>query len=102
MFFLHLRNMYKIEGYIETISSDGNFTIQGADGYCIEKDGIKYNVFWNENSQIELKNEHLDLKVPNDWRQWEYQMLVAAKVNHQKVEVEYDFNNSVTIKVTLK
>lgn len=94
--------MYKIEGFVETISSDGSFTIRGGDGYCLEKDGKKYNVFWkvdsaNGDKPCEPVAESEGLKVPNDWRQWEYQMLVTAKVNHQKVIVELkdDFDKSV-------
>lgn len=41
---------YKIECYVETISSDGNVTVRGVDGYRLEKkEGEKekaYNVFW--------------------------------------------------------
>lgn len=88
--------MFKIEGYVETISSDGCFTIRGGDGYSLEKDEKKYNVFWNGDKPCEPIAESEGLKVPNDWRQWEYQMLVAAKVNHQKVIVELkdDFDRS--------
>lgn len=87
--------MFKIEGYVETVSSDGYFTIRGGDGYSLEKDGKKYNVFWNDESKDDKANVDVFicessglLKMPNDWHQWEYQMLVAAKVNHQKVIVE--------------
>lgn len=93
--------MYKIEGFVETISSDGSFTIRGEDGYCLEKDGKKYNVFWKDASVDDNKSKdghkHIEvfvcnpsslLKTPIDGRQWEYQTLVTAKVNHQKVIVE--------------
>ena len=39
--------MFKIEGYVETISSDGYFTIRGGDGFSLEKDEKKYNVCVN-------------------------------------------------------
>ncbi|PJJ42734.1 hypothetical protein [Hallerella succinigenes] len=95
--------MFKIEGYVETISSDGCFTIRGGDGFSLEKDGKKYNVFWNGDKPCEPIAESEGLKVPNDWRQWEYQMLVAAKLSHQKVEVQVSCENRTCVtKVTLK
>lgn len=95
--------MFKIEGYVETISSDGYFTIRGGDGFSLEKDEKKYNVFWKEESKGDKTNIDVFvcdfsglLKTPSDRHQWEYQMLVAAKVNHQKVIVELkdDFDRS--------
>ncbi len=45
-----MSNTYKIECYVETVSSDGNVTVRGVDGYRLEKkEGEKektYNVFW--------------------------------------------------------
>lgn len=101
--------MYKIEGYVETISSDGAFTIHGTDGYFLEReisdaDGKKerkqYNVFWNKDaSEVKIDKRVLVIENPNlsapvlCWREWEYQMLVAAKVNHQKVQMDIELKS---------
>lgn len=83
--------MFKIEGYVETISSDGYFTIRGGDGYSLEKDGKKYNVFWkDESTEVFACESSCLLITPNGWRLREDQMLVAAKVNHLKIIVELD------------
>ncbi len=47
---------YKIECYVETISSDGMVTVRGVDGYRLERDGKAYNVFW-EMSQTDDKSK---------------------------------------------
>ena len=88
---------YKIECYVKTLSSDGSFTIRGVDGYYLERGEKIYNVFWNENDKAELKEISDKFKVPTDGRQWEYQILLTAKSNNQKILVEVDdgkFNDS--------
>lgn len=94
---------YKIECYVKTLSSDGSFTIRGVDGYYLERGEKAYNVFWeerdnkNENDKAELKKISEGFKVPTDGRQWEYQILLTAKSNNQKILVEVDdgkFNDS--------
>ena len=97
---------YKIECYVKTLSSDGSFTIRGVDGYYLERGEKTYNVFWNENDKAELKEISDKFKVPTDGRQWEYQILLIAKGNNQKILVEVDegkfYDSSVEIhKITL-
>ncbi len=57
---------YKIECYVETVSSDGCVTVRGVDGYRLEKkEGEKektYNVFWKvkpENAESDNADEAL-------------------------------------------
>lgn len=94
---------YKIECYVKTLSSDGSFTVRGVDGYYLERGEKAYNVFWgerdnkNENDKAELKKISEGFKVPTDGCQWEYQILLTAKSNNQKILVEVDdgkFNDS--------
>lgn len=50
-----MADVYKIECYVETVSSDGNVTVRGVDGYRLEKkEGEKektYNVFVKSDNQ---------------------------------------------------
>ena len=55
---------YKIECYIETIDSDGNFTFLGSEGYCLEKGDKTYNVLWPNNKP--KKNKSKDEKQADD------------------------------------
>ena len=36
---------YKIEGIVESLASDGSFTLRGTDGYRQEHDKESYNTF---------------------------------------------------------
>ncbi len=53
-----MADVYKIECYVETVSSDGNATVRGVDGYRLEKkEGEKektYNVFVNQERNASL------------------------------------------------
>lgn len=42
-----MADTYKIECYVETVSSDGCVTVRGVDGYRLER-GKTYNVFVNQ------------------------------------------------------
>ncbi len=93
---------YKIEGIVESLASDGSFTLRGTDGYRQEHDKESYNTFWEYNcDKISgkgcAKKISEEFTVPKDGRQWEFQLLLAAKTNNQKVLVEVkdgDINNS--------
>lgn len=104
---------YKIECYVETISSDENVTVRGVDGYRLERDGKAYNVFW-EMSQTEDKSK-TDDKVETEiltkvfrvekaleWsKEHEYfycenfQLLLTAKASRLKVLLEVKDDMSV-------
>ncbi len=115
-----------IEGIVKTLSSNGEFTIHGTEGYSLEKDGKSYNVFWEkpgDDSGKESGTENLEalnlvacpqkdckLQIPTDGRQWEFQLLSIAKANSQKVRLDVELKQgepreipqSITIvKVTL-
>ena len=113
---------YIIEGLVENLSSDGTFTIHGTEGYCLAKDGKTYNVFWknpennsgtSENAEsnavnaVAILQKNCELRVPTDWRQWEFHLLTSAKANHQKVRVEvnadsiHNLKSATVTKVTL-
>lgn len=104
---------YKIECYVETISSDGNVTVRGVDGYRLERDGKSYNVFW-EMSQTDDKSK-TDDKVETEiltkvfrvekaleWNKEHedsygknFQLLLTAKASRLKVLLEADDDMSV-------
>lgn len=113
---------YIIEGLVETLSSDGTFTIHGSEGYCLAKDGKAYNVFWENSGNDSGKSGNSEsgavnlvacpqkdckLRVPTDGRQWEFQLLTSAKANRQKVGVGVevtsidDLKSATKTKVTL-
>lgn len=94
---------YKIKGFINTIDSEGNVTFCGAEGFCLEKEGEIYNVFWKEDCDaenlgfqivaFEQKKQKLYINLAN--QQMIFQMLVAAQVKHQKVLMNVDFENAL-------
>ncbi|MGM9985272.1 MAG: hypothetical protein ACI38O_11455 [Fibrobacter intestinalis] len=92
---------YKIEGIVKSLASDGSFTVRGVDGYYLERGEKAYNVFW-ENGNAVLKEISEGFKFPTDWRQWEYQMLLAAKSGQMKVELELELGNPNETDVTKK
>ncbi len=56
-----MTDTYKIECYVETISSGGEVTVRGVDGFRLEK-GKTYNVFWKvkpENAESDNADEAL-------------------------------------------
>ena len=84
---------YEIECYIETINSDGNFSIYGAEGFCLEKGGKTYNILWPEDSSNASVVSLLSDKIfsqPKDNVQNEFLLLISAKTNHSKVKLVFD------------
>ena len=115
---------YKIECYVETVSSDGNVTVRGVDGYRLEKkEGEKektYNVFWKvkpEDAESDNADEALvkilpvektlsqsEKKGKNDSSEnneeikffdKELQFLLTAKANHLKVLLEMESSDKI-------
>ena len=86
---------YEIECFIETIDSEGCFTIRGAEGYCLEKDGKTYNVLWpngdqtndKSNSTIECLWVEREFTMRKGNSQREFLLLISAKTNHSKVKL---------------
>ncbi len=77
---------YKIECYVETVSSDGCVTVRGVDGYRLEK-GKTYNVIWKldaEEVKIFPVGESLSLGENSK----DLQFLLTAKANHLKVSLD--------------
>lgn len=105
---------YKIECHVETISSDGNVTVRGVDGYRLERAGKAYNVFW-EMSQTDDKVETEILtkvfrvekalewnKKPEDSYGKNFQLLLTAKASRLKVLLEAEVNDDMSVqKVSL-
>ena len=119
-----MADTYKIECYVETVSSDGNVTVRGVDGYRLEKkEGEKektYNVFWKvkpEDAESDKADEVLvkvfptEKKLKFDEKQSddkskgkkgktkkvfdkELQFLLTAKANHLKVSLDVALGNA--------
>lgn len=100
---------YEMECYIETIDSEGNFTVHGTEGFCLEKEDKIYNVLWSENNAnalvVFVQNEP-KLRVDLSKQQRMFQLLLNAKVTHQKIMMKVDCESSGKItsitKVTIK
>lgn len=105
---------YEIECYIETIDSEGSFTVHGAEGFCLEKGDKTYNILWPDDKSkddklktlVVFEQNELNLKVNLSKQQRMFQLLLDAKVNRQKVMMNVDCEmpekiNSL-IKVTIK
>lgn len=111
---------YKIECYVETISSDGDVTVRGVDGYRLERDGKAYNVFW-EMSQTDDKSKTDDIveteiltkvfraekalkwnkKQENSYGE-NFQLLLTAKASRLKVLLEVEVKDDMSVqKVSL-
>lgn len=111
---------YKIECYVETISSDGDVTVRGVDGYRLERDGKAYNVFW-EMSQTDDKSKTDDIveteiltkvfraekalkwnkKQKNSYGE-NFQLLLTAKASRLKVLLEVEVKDDMSVqKVSL-
>lgn len=99
---------YKIECYVETVSSDGCVTVRGVDGYRLEKDGKMYNVFVEVSNdakedvfegKIVLSKKELSFVVNSPISQW----LKEVKVNSSKIMLEVKFiSDKITVqKVSL-
>ena len=84
---------YEIECYIETIDSEGSFTVHGAEGFCLEKGDKTYNVLWGKGklnkSDVCLPIERKFSLLKND-SQKKFFLLVLAKTNHSKVKLVFD------------
>ena len=100
----------KIIGYINTIDSEGRFTFRGAEGYCLEKEGILYDVFWKVDGNITDTAFQLiacvqDALMMKAEKRKMSRLLKTAQVSHQKVlmEMKIDFENKMValINVTL-
>ena len=85
--------IYEIECFIETIDSEGNFTIRGSEGFSLEKEDKTYNILWSRDKSNELvafiQNE-LNLKLNLSKQQRMFQLLLNAKVNHQEIMMKVD------------
>lgn len=113
-----MSNTYKIECYVETVSSDGNVTVRGVDGYRLEKkEGEKektYNVFWKvedtKNGGALVKIFPAEEKLKMDEKQSDgsstgesgkvekvfdkkLQFLLTAKANRLKVSLDVALGN---------
>lgn len=127
-----MADVYKIECYVETISSDENVTVRGVDGYRLErKEGEKektYNVFWkvkpedtkNKKADEALvkvfpteKTLSLDEKQSDDKSKdkkdeiekifaKDLQFLLTAKANHLKVSLDVALGNDGKNKVSIQ
>ena len=95
---------YEIECYIETIDSEGGFTIQGTEGYCLEKDGETYNILWLEGKSsmsVACLLSEKKFSLPQDKSQKKFLLLVSARTSHSKVKLIFDKasdNNEFTLK----
>lgn len=99
---------YKIECYVETVSSDGNVTVRGVDGYRLEKDGKMYNVFVEVSKdtkkeifkgKIVASKKELNFIVNSPISQW----LKEVKMNGSKTVLDVKFTgDEITVqKVSL-
>lgn len=102
-----MADTYKIECYVETISSasDGNVTVRGVDGYRLEKkEGEKektYNVFWkvedtknDEAGEVPVKVFPAEKSLSLGKNSKELQFLLPAKANHLKVSLDVALGNA--------
>ena len=94
---------YRIECYVETVSSDGNVTVRGVDGYRLEKkEGEKekaYNVFWKVEDAKKGGAGEVPVKVFPAEKSLslgniELQFLLTAKANHLKVSLDVALGNA--------
>lgn len=109
---------YKIECYVETISSDGKVTVHGVDGYRLERDGKAYNVFWEMSQTDDKAEEKILTKVFRvekalKWNKEQknkeqknsygenFQLLLTAKASRLKVLLEVKDDMSSVQKVSL-
>lgn len=95
--------LYRIECYVETVSSDGNVTVRGVDGYRLEKkEGEKekaYNVFWKVEDAKKGGAGEVPVKVFPAEKSLslgniELQFLLTAKANHLKVSLDVALGNA--------
>ena len=97
--------LYRIECYVETVSSDGNVTVRGVDGYRLEKkEGEKektYNVFWkventknDEAGEVSVKVFPAEKSLSLGKNPKELQFLLPAKANHLKVSLDVALGNA--------
>lgn len=96
---------YRIECYVETVSSDGNVTVRGVDGYRLEKkEGEKekaYNVFWKVEDakkggagEVPVKVFSAEKSLSLEKNSKELQFLLTAKANHLKVSLDVALGNA--------
>lgn len=102
-----MADTYKIECYVETISSasDGNVTVRGVDGYRLEKkEGEKektYNVFWKVENAKRDKADEVFVKIfpaekslSLEENSKGFQFFLTAKANHLKVSLDVALGNA--------
>ncbi len=84
---------YEIECYINTINSEGAFSIHGTEGYCLEKGNKTYNVLWGKGklnkSDVRLPTERKFSLLKNSSQKFFF-LLVLAKTNHSKVKLVFE------------
>ena len=97
--------LYRIECYVETVSSDGNVTVRGVDGYRLEKkEGEKekaYNVFWKVEDakkggagEVPVKVFSAEKSLSLEKNSKELQFLLTAKANHLKASLDVALGNA--------
>lgn len=99
--------LYRIECYVETVSSDGNVTVRGVDGYRLEKkEGEKektYNVFWkvkpedaesDGTGEVLVKIFPVEKNLSLEENSKELQFFLTAKANHLKVSLDVALGNA--------
>lgn len=98
---------YTIQCYVETLSNDKKITIHGCDGYRILKDEQKYLIFWGESTNNSEQTHNCILIRETEVFSVEFQtqnnnslqledMLLAAHVNHKKIELTIEFDGPTT------
>lgn len=89
---------YKIECYVETVSSDGNVTVRGVDGYRLEQGSEIYNVFVEVSKDTKKEilkgkmvasKKELNFVVNSPISQW----LKDVKMNNSKMTLEVEFTS---------
>lgn len=94
---------YKIQCYIETLSSDNKITLRGCEGYRLQKEDKKYLVFFEDspnaiNCKLFNESDEFMIAQPNANIQ---DMLLAAQIHHKKVELEFNLKTkSKTYEIT--
>lgn len=101
---------YTIQCYIETLSSDNKVTLRGCDGFRLLKEEKKYLVFFPDSSDVincTLISESDEFTIRETSSRTQnkplaVQMLLAAQVNHKKVELEVNFSDDYNTKEITK
>ncbi|PWJ34684.1 hypothetical protein [Fibrobacter succinogenes] len=93
--------MYKIQCKIINLQQTGKLTIRGIEGFHIEKDKKDYNVFWSNEVNPIVRDESEKLTFERWWAPTDFQMLLVAKANGLRVELDVDANLHICGNITL-